>query len=120
MNTSYGTYSRDTLRALPGVKRKEHLMQYVHNQGYVTRILGAAQNGETSLMIEINDPNHMRGRGIVLPGQLLKWQTQPTDDEIRETLQELFPDSKIIYEEKWIQTAPGKQELKKGITVDWS
>jgi hypothetical protein len=120
MNMSYGTYSRDDLRSMPGIKRREYLMQYVQNQGYVSRILGSAQNGETSLMIEMNDQNQMRGRGIVVHNQQFKWMAQPTEQEIRETLQVTFPDSKISYEEKWIQTSPGKQELKKGLTVDWS
>lgn len=89
--------------------------------GYINKhlqnILASAQKGETSYMIdtiEINDQN-TRNTSNVRP-----WEVTPTVDEMSEALLVKFPGCKISYEEKWISITPTKQQLKKGILIDWS
>ncbi len=107
------SYSRDYLRELPIKMRKQFLEQTI--QPYVQQILGAAQNGKSSVMI--SDQTHKKGAMIC---NMAPWQKPPTMEELREALLEKFPDCTITYEEKWVDIAPGRRELKTGITVDWS
>jgi hypothetical protein len=37
-----------------------------------------------------------------------------------EILKELFPDSKMILQETWVDVTPTNRVLKKGILIDWS
>jgi hypothetical protein len=112
------SYTREDLRALPNMMRKQFLQQMI--QQYVDLILGAAKSGNTSIMLDIASDKAGIHRNMQY--QLLRTigQSPPTMEEIRETLLEKFPDCTIAYEEKWVDTIPGKRELKKGLTVDWS
>jgi hypothetical protein len=108
------TYTREYLLSLPTQARKQYMLQIVEQ--YVQNIVAAARSGKTSLMISLADnSNKAIAHYIAHP-----WQVYPTVEEIRETLLEKFPECKITYEEKWVETAPGKKELKKGLEVDWS
>ena len=110
-------YSRDELRAMPVEARKSFLKQQI--QPFVQQVVGAARNGKTSIMLDVVFGRN--GINSSMHAQLFSsiGQAPPSIDEIREALLEVFPDSTIAYEEKWIQTSPGKQEMKKGLTVDW-
>ena len=106
-------YSREYLQGLHAARRKDMIKHHI--QPYVQKILGAAGSGQTSILLQ-EDKNHTF--------QMQHFQnngmTPPTQEEICETLQEQFPDSKIEYQEKWVQITRDKQELKKGLNVDWS
>jgi hypothetical protein len=107
------TYNRSYLRALPNRMRKEALERIT--QRYVNQIIENAQDGKTSTFINLeNKPS------FVAYKELRPYESPPTNDEVRETLLEKFPDCTITYEEKWIDISPGKRELKKGLVVDWS
>jgi hypothetical protein len=111
------TYSREALRVMPVGARKGFLKITI--DPLVNRILGAAKNGQTSLLL---DSSIIFEDKLQMKSQLYRnlGQPVPTVEEIREALLEQFPDSSIVYEEKWVQTSPAKQEMKKGLFVDWS
>jgi hypothetical protein len=108
-------YSRDALLALPAEMRKGFLSNFI--QRFMHTILDAARNGKTSIVLTTEEHmrNHLNNRNIPRP-----YESPPTMDEIREALLEVFPDCTITYEEKWVQTGPASQVMKKGLTVDWS
>ena len=107
------TYSSEYLRILPIENRKKYISQCC--QEYVHTILTAAGNGLTYYIINTQNPKGCNGHSS------LNWQnTPPTNEEIIEFLKTKFPDAKISYEEKWVCTTADKQELKKGIYIDWS
>ena len=112
------TYSRDALRAMPIEVRKQFLRNSIER--YIQKVIGSARVGETSCIIELQ--KDQRGGILVsnIGGMMNLEARPPTIEEIREALLEVFPDCSINYEEKWIQTGPTKQEMKKGLTVDWS
>ena len=121
---SHRTYTRQDLLDLPIQMRKAHVMTTVTNT-YLQPILAAARKGETSYLIELASPSLPslgRNRGVVPQTMLFQepWQAPLTNQEIQEALLEQFPGCKVTYEEKWMTTAPDRQELKKGILVDWS
>ena len=43
-----------------------------------------------------------------------------TDEEVIAAFQAIFPDCKVAYEEKWVETGRYTQVLKTGIVIDWS
>lgn len=113
MNTQ--KYTRAYLTNLPIEMRKQHIAQVC--QEYINPILAEARNGNTSCLVSIPDP--LKASRMCNPQQM--WSKDPpSKEEMAEFLQERFPDCKVSYEEAWIDTSPGKKELKKGILVDWS
>ena len=111
-------YSRDALLALPIQMRKQYLSNFI--QGFMLTILDSAKNGKTSVVL--NTEQHMRNylNNMNQRHNLRPYESPPSMDEIREALLEVFPDSTITYEEKWVQTGPASQVMTKGLTVDWS
>jgi hypothetical protein len=117
-------YTRQYLQNLKRESRKEWIKSLYFDPIYGLNVTGlvteAAKEGCASVIIPMVDyasrykERHHR-------------QIQPsytkdtiTPEEVISILQEMFPDSKITYEEKWVQISAEKQELKKGICVDWS
>ena len=91
------------------------MKQYIEQ--YVQHIVGAARQSNTNYLIDMTSQHQ---KNHIVHYQIEPWQVPPTIEEIRETLLEKFPGCKITYEEKWVSTGPTKQELKKGLVVDWS
>ncbi len=83
---------------------------------YVNGVVDAARLGKTSHLIPYQSPE---GTAQIRP-QTLPWMTPPTKEEFLEILQQKFPGCKVSYEEMWVSIAIDKQELKRGILVDWS
>jgi hypothetical protein len=110
-------YTREYLINLPIQLRKQHVQQSCQDK--IHAVLHEARSGKTSCMVPIPEAP-APSRGIIMHGQNQWNSTPPTKDEIAELLKEAFPDCKITYEEDWVETSPGKKELKKGIKVDWS
>jgi hypothetical protein len=106
------TYSREYLVNLPIKIRKELVAQFC--EGLLRKVVEDATAGKSSSILSIPTTN-IHGHSIVRMGQ-----SPLTKEEVLEFLQEKFPDCKIYYDEKWISSAPDKQELKKGITVEWA
>jgi hypothetical protein len=108
------TYTREFLTNLPIEMRKQYVEQQCREK--IQYILGDARNGKTSSLVSIPDVNNRHGSYSQTP-----WtKNHPSKEEMAEFFQEKFPDCKISYEEMWVETLPGKKELKKGILVDWS
>lgn len=125
-------YTNEYLRNLPIKMRKDFVKGYITQ--YENQVLSAARNGKTSYLI-IQDSDNCDNNGynatkrayqieqhrISMISQGRSWEaTAPTQDEIIEGLKEKFPDCTITYQEKWVDLAPDKKELRKGICVDWS
>lgn len=116
-----GTYSNEYLRSLPQKMRKEYIKNYLST--FEHQVLSAARNGLTSCTfketIKHNSFTANHQMQMVACGR--SWEaTPPTQDEIIEILKEMFPGSKVTYEEKWMDITREKKELQKGICVDWS
>jgi hypothetical protein len=116
---SYPTYSREHLVTLPIQMRKAHIKNAANQ--YVDQILGAARMGQTSHLIVYPVAMHTKNMiGGYSHIHQQPWTAPATTEELQEALLEQFPGCKVTYEEKWVSTAPDKQELKKGILIDWS
>ncbi len=117
MSRQYPIYTREHLVTLPIQMRKAHI-QNTANQ-YVEQILGAARMGKTSYLIVYPSviKNAIGGYSDI---HQQPWTAPATTEELQEELLERFPGCKVTSEEKWVSTAPDKQELKKGILVEWS
>jgi hypothetical protein len=113
-------YSREYLTNLPIEMRKQYVEQQCQEK--IHAILAEARQGKTGTLVSIPEPPAgKRGTVMYSQNQGTPWcSTPPSKDEMVAFLKETFPDCKITYEEKWIETSPGKKELKKGILVDWT
>jgi hypothetical protein len=112
----YQKYSREQLVNLPIKIRKDFVRQNVDQ--YINNVVNDAACGKTSSLITIRNIEHY-GRQTC-PFIHNTQQAMPSNEELIEALQERFPDCKIYYDEKWVSSGPDKQELKKGITVEWA
>ena len=113
------TYTRQDLLNLPTQMRKAHIRNAANQ--YVDQILGAARMGKTSYLIVY--PVVIHTKNMIDTHSYINqqpWTAPATTEELQEELLERFPGCKVTSEEKWVSTAPDKQELKKGILVDWS
>lgn len=116
-----GTYSNEYLRSLPQKMRKEYVRNYVST--FEHQVLSAARNGLTSCTFKETNKNNsfIASQKMQSAACGRTWEaTPPTQDEIIEILREMFPNSKVTYEEKWVDISRDKKELQKGICVDWS
>jgi len=107
------SFSAEYLRNLPIQKRKEFVQSSCEQ--YKQIILQQAACGNTNIFI---DQSNNQKKCLVSNSQWMN--TPPSTEEIIEYLKEKFPDSKIQYEEKWVDISPSNRQLKKGILVDWS
>jgi hypothetical protein len=117
------TYTRQYLQNLPRESRKEWIksmyfdpVRGIHVTGLVTE---AAKEGAICVLVPMID-YVSRNKGVSLHKTPSFMKDPITPDEVICVLQESFPDSKITYEENWIQTSADKQELKKRVCIDWS
>ncbi len=108
-------YTREYLTNLPIQMRKQAVQQQSSEK--IQFILSEARNGKTSCIVSIPEAPAL-GRGINMGNST--FQIPPSKEELIELLVETFPDCKITYEEKWVETSPGRKELKKGIEVNWA
>jgi hypothetical protein len=123
---SSSTYTREYLQNLPSETRKQWIkslyLDHSHGGNVIAKVTEKAKEGETSVTIPLF--NSLTPKNFIDCGSNLTrphWaKNQITPEEVISILQEIFPDSKITYEEKWLQISPDKQELKKGICIDWS
>ena len=124
---SSSTYTREYLQNLPNESRRQWVKSLYHDHTYGTNVIASvtmkAKEGETSVTIPLINPFTRKNNISWGPNELMRpnWMKEPiTAEEVIAILRESFPDSKINYEEKWVQISADKQELKKGICIDWS
>ncbi len=117
------SYTRQYLQNLRRESRKEWIQSLyldpirgINLTGLVTE---AAKEGCTSVIIPMID-YVSKNNGVSLYKTPSYMKDPITPDEVISILQEIFPDCKITYDEKWIQTSAYNQELKKGFCIDWS
>ena len=109
-------YTREELKSQFGKARKDHLLNKCNL--FIQQVLHAAKSGESKILLNLE---HLKPKNNLHVGRIFQsWESPPTLQEIKEVLQESFPDSCIEYKEEWVQTGPDKQILQKGILVDWS
>jgi hypothetical protein len=117
-------YTRHYLQNLRRESRKEWIQSLYFDPIYGLNVTGlvteAAKEGCTSVIVPMFDyvsrykeKNHYQKQPSYTKDSI-------TSQEVISIFQEMFPDCKITYEEKWVQISVEKQELKKGICVDWS
>ncbi len=116
-------YTRHYLQNLRREYRKEWIQSLYFDPIYGINVTGlvteAAKEGCTSVIVPIVD-YVSRYKGVNHPKMPSYTKDPITSQEVISIFQEMFPDCKISYEEKWIQVSNDKQEVKKGICVDWS
>ena len=107
------TYNRITLQQMEPNYRKEKVYHFV-DTNITCAILHSARMGLKEYFWVNPVTKHHLG------GQPHPSSSPFTNEELVEALKEKFPDTKIEYQETWIETRPGVKEQKKGILIDWS
>lgn len=105
------TYSRTDLQGYQAKIKREAIVNMIE-YSFTNNVLQTAQQGKTHYFW--TKPQNTGAAGT--------WPHPPviTDDDIVQALKEKFPDTKVEYQETWIETRPGVKEQKKGIMIDWS
>lgn len=106
-----GPYSRQYLRGLPEMMRKQVLEQKIQRvySDIVQPLSQAAINGETKYAYSMSSGESYSEAAI-----------DYLNDEFLEGLKEKFPDCVVSYQEGWFKTRRGVKEYRKGILIDWS
>jgi hypothetical protein len=118
------TYTRQYLQNLPRESRKEWIksiyLDHYHGKNVISHVIEAAKEGSTSVAVPMID-YFSRYKVSSHEQKLPSWMKNPiTSLEVICILQEIFPDSKITYEEEWMQISPNIKEHKQNFRVDWS
>jgi hypothetical protein len=112
------TFSRSELQAMPEKHKQDMIYNYIRNY-IIHQVLQLAKDNKKSYLFEVNrDPVANNGFGQHFRG------IQVTNEDLIIALEEVFPDCKVSYVEKWIenQSSPYQKQsvLKSGIEIDWS
>ena len=106
-----GPYSRQYLRGLPEIMRKQAVDQKIQRvyQSILQPLSQAAIKGETKYAYSMSSGESYNEAAM-----------DYLNDEILEGLKEKFPECAVSYQEGWVKTPRGVKEYRKGILIDWS
>jgi hypothetical protein len=104
-------YSREYLRGVPEERKQQSIEQIINQFGL--EVVNTAAAGKTSYMV---DMNRTRQDNMSLAPPPPKF----TDEELIAAIQKRYPDCKVNYEEKWVETGRNTRVRKTGIVIDWS
>ena len=107
------TFSREYLQQLPAETRKTELQALLH-KSTSNAVIALAKNGITHYLWAHPATRHNIG-GIPHPAHI-----PFTNEELVEGLKEMYPGTRIEYQETWVDVRAGVKEQKKGILIDWS
>jgi hypothetical protein len=105
------TFSREYLQQLPAETRKTELQALLH-KSTSNAVIALARNGITRYLWSAPFQTDMMKRSLPL--------AIFTKEELIEGLKEMYPGTRIEYQETWVDARPGVKEQKKGIFIDWS
>ena len=110
---SIHTYSRADLQQMQTKYRKDNLIQYIE-YNVTNNVCSCAREGKTQYFwMNPISKNHLGG--VAHPAHY-----PFTNEELIGVLKEKFPDTRVEYQETWVETRPGVKEQKKGFLIDWS
>ncbi len=120
------TFSREFLQNMPEKHKNDMIESYLTNN--ITRlVIAAATENKTSYLFEITN-ELLRNQNPIARNNLGQFfrsmNLNLTIEDFIPVLKKKFPDCKINYVEKWVETpislTEKKNVLKSGIEIDWS
>jgi hypothetical protein len=124
------TYSREYLQAMPEKRKRDMIESYITNN-ITNAIITAAGENKTSYLFQITNESLINTSAVKVRnaeannylGQYFRGMNVTIEDFIL-AFQKKFPDCKVAFVEKWIETpislTEKKNVLKSGIEIDWS
>jgi len=105
-------YSRDYLRGVPEERKQQKIEQIINQFGL--EVVNAAAAHNTSYMVDMNLTHQNDSMCLAPPPPKF------TNAELIAAIQKRYPDCKVNYEEKWVETGRNTRVRKTGIVIDWS
>lgn len=109
------TYSRAELQQMQAKHRRDNLIQYIE-YNVTNNVCSCAREGKTQYFWTNPIPKNHLG-GVAHSNRV---HVPFTNEELIGVLKEKFPDTRVEYQETWVETRPGVKEERKGILIDWS